>query len=66
VQLNVSNRRELLKSKGRISHKEAIEKAEKEFDIYRANQLKLIESDFDRAVKQLNQRDSVGDDDDKA
>ena len=66
MQLNVSNRRELLKSKGRISHKEAIEKAEKEFDIYRANQLKLIESDFDRAVKQLNQRDSVGDDDDKA
>jgi len=62
----VSNRRELLKSKGRISHKDAIVKAEKEFDLYRANQLKLMESDFDRAMKQLKQKDPGGDEDDKA
>jgi len=61
----VSNRRDILKSKGHISHKDAIEKAEKEFDIYRANQLKQIESDFDRTMKQLKQKDSGGNEDDK-
>jgi len=60
----VSNRRELLKSKGRISHKDAIDKAEKEFDLYRANQLKLMESDFDRAIRQLKQKDSGGENND--
>ena len=62
----LNNRRELLKSKGSISHKQAIEKAEKEFDIYRANQLKLMESDFDRAMKQLKQKDFRSDEDEKA
>ena len=32
----VSNRRKLLEGKGRVSHKQAVEKAEKEFEIYRA------------------------------
>lgn len=48
-----ANRRELLEGKGSISHKQAIVKAEKEFDIYRAREMKQLESDFDRAVKQL-------------
>ena len=54
------NRRELLKGKGKVSHKQAIKKAEKEFEIYRAREMKLLESDFDRAVKQLAKKD-VGD-----
>ena len=49
----VSNRRRLLEGKGRVSHKQAVEKAEKEFEIYRAREMKQLESDFDRAVKLL-------------
>lgn len=44
-------RREVLQGAGRISHKEAIKKAEKEFEIYRVREMKQLESDFDRAVK---------------
>jgi hypothetical protein len=38
---------------GKISHAQAVEKAEKEFNIYRAREMKQLESDFDRAVKAL-------------
>jgi hypothetical protein len=55
-----ANRRELLTGKGSISHKLAVEKAEKEFEIYRAREMRQLESDFDRAVKQLAKKD-VGD-----
>ena len=58
----LGNRRELFTGKGRVSHKQAVEKAEKEFEIYRSREMKQLESDFDRAVKQLAQRD-VSDDD---
>lgn len=50
----VANRRKLLEGKGNISHKQAIEKAEKEFEIYRAREMRQLESDFDRVVKMLN------------
>lgn len=46
-----ANRRELLTNKGNISHKQAVEKAEKEFEIYRARKMRQLESDFDWAVK---------------
>jgi len=49
-----ANRRALLQGKGSISHKQAMEKAEKEFQIYRMREMKQLESDFDRAVKQLS------------
>lgn len=52
----VANKRKLLEGKGNISHKQAIEKAEKEFEIYRAREMRQLESDFDRAVKLLNDR----------
>ena len=52
-----SNRRELLIGKGSISHKAAIEKAEKEFKIYRDNEMRQLESDFDRAVKKLKRNE---------
>lgn len=47
------NRRALLSGKGQVSHRQAIEKAEKEFDLYRAKEMEQLESDFDRAVKGL-------------
>ncbi|MCL2007169.1 MAG: virulence RhuM family protein [Treponema sp.] len=51
-QLKMLNR-DILTGRGRISHKEAIEKAEKEYEIYREKEMKQIESDFDKAVKEL-------------
>ena len=65
VQLT-ANRRELLKGKGRISHQQAIEKAEQEFEIYRAREMALLESDFDRAVKELTKKDAGGENDDQS
>lgn len=32
---------------GKVSHKQAIEKAETEFDIYRKREKDMLESDFD-------------------
>lgn len=49
----VASRRALLEGKGTISHKEAIRKAEAEFEAYRAREMRELESDFDRAIKQL-------------
>lgn len=49
----IALRRKVLEGKGSISHKQAIEKAEREFEIYREREMKQLESDFDRAVKQL-------------
>lgn len=48
-----ANRRKLLDGKGAISHKQAIAKAEKEFEIYREREMRQLESDFDRAMKLL-------------
>ncbi len=39
-------------------HKQAVEKAEKEFEIYRQREMWHMESDFDRAVKQLTQKNN--------
>ena len=35
---------------------EAIEKAEKEFEIYRKREMDMLESDFDKEVKRLNKK----------
>ena len=53
----IANKRKVLAGKGTVSHKEAIEKAEKEFDIYRQREMNLFESDFDRAIKILKGKD---------
>lgn len=50
------NRRELLTDKGKVSHKQAIEKAEKEFEIYRQREMRELESDFDKAIKQITDK----------
>ena len=49
----IQNRRKLLEGKGKISHQEAMEKAEKEFEIYRDREMKQLESDFDKMIKML-------------
>ena len=49
-------RKNILEGNGTISHQEAIEKAEREFEIYRKREMKLLESDFDKAVKRLNRK----------
>lgn len=50
----IQNKRRLLEGNGTISHKEAIEKAEREFEIYREREMKQLESDFDKVIKMLN------------
>ena len=63
----VANRRKLLEGKGRVTHRQALEKAEKEFEIYRTREMRQLESDFDRAVKLLQQQyeKNNGESDDK-
>ena len=49
----ISTQSRVLIDNGKISHQRAIKKAEKEFEIYRAREMKQLESDFDKAVKAL-------------
>ena len=49
----IALQRKLLEGKGSVSHKEAIEKAEREFTIYRQREMVQLESDFDKMVKRL-------------
>ena len=49
-------RKNILEGNGTISHQEAIEKAEREFEIYRDREMRLLESDFDKAVKKLRNK----------
>lgn len=56
----------MLQGSGRISHQEAIEKAEEEFAIYREREMKQLESDFDRAVKEFAKLDKAKNDDKEA
>lgn len=47
------NRQKILETKGKISHEQAIEKAHKEYDIFRVIQDKEYISEFDRQMKEL-------------
>lgn len=55
----IQNKRRLLEGNGTISHKEAIEKAEREFEIYREREMKQLESDFDKIIKMLNSNNEL-------
>ena len=46
-------KRPLLRDAGTISHRQAIEKATREFEEYRRKEMLQYESDFDRAIKEL-------------
>jgi len=50
------NEYKILEGFGKISHQKALQKAYKEYEEF--NKYQLIESDFDRFVKQLNQEDN--------
>lgn len=50
----ISLRRNVLEGSGSISHEQAMEKAEREFCIYREREMKQLESDFDKAIRQLS------------
>ena len=52
----IAHKRKILIGKGNISHKQAIEKAEKEFEIYRKREMDMLESDFDKEIKRLNKK----------
>ena len=52
----IAHKRKVLIGKGNISHKQAVEKAEKVFEIYRKREMELLESDFDREIKKLKDR----------
>lgn len=52
----INLQRKLLEGKGSISHKQAIEKAEYEFTIYRKREMEQLESDFDKMIKNLPKR----------
>ncbi len=52
----ITHKRKVLIGRGNISHKQAIEKAEKEFEIYRKREMELLESDFDREIKRLKNK----------
>ena len=47
-------RYDVLKDNGRVSHKQAVEKAYQEYDV--VNKTQPIESDFDKMIKRLEKR----------
>ena len=52
------NRKKILEGNGKISHEEAIKKAEKEFEIYREREMKMLQSDFDLMLKELKENNN--------
>lgn len=52
----VAHKRKLLEDKGKVSHEQAIRKAEKEFEAYRKREMAMLESDFDKAMKLLQDK----------
>ncbi len=50
------NGRALLTGRGNITHRQAVEKAEHEFEIYRAKEMRELESDFDRMIKDIEDK----------
>ncbi len=55
----VAHRRKILEGKGSISHEQAMQKAEKEYDLFRQKELANLKSDFDlflRDVRKIETR----------
>lgn len=51
-----AHKRKVLIGKGIVSHKQAIEKAEEEFALYRKREMDMLESDFDKEMKKLRNK----------
>lgn len=49
----IALKRKLLEGAGNVSHEQAMKKAEHEFEVYRAREMKQLESDFDKMCRQL-------------
>lgn len=47
------NRKKILEGNGSISHEKAMEKSEKEFNLYRNREMKAFESDFDKFISEV-------------
>ena len=43
----IMNKKKLLEGNGKVSHEEAMEKAEKEYELYRKREMKRFVSDYD-------------------
>lgn len=52
------NELDILQDKGKVSHEVALALAEKEYEVFRIQQDKNYESDFDRMVKKIKKKDS--------
>jgi hypothetical protein len=50
------NEEAILKNQGKVSHEVALSLAENEFEKFRITQNKLIESDFDKALKKIKDK----------
>ena len=57
--MNINNR-DIFLNAGTVSHEQAMAKVEKEFEEYRAREMKRLESDFDKAVKKLKEKKQKG------
>ena len=55
----IAHKRKVLIGKGNVSHKQSIEEAEKEFEIYRKREMDMLESDFDKEVKRLKDKEQT-------
>ena len=53
-----AHKRKVLIDKGAVSHAQAIKKAEQEFEIYRQREMEMLESDFDREIKKLKEKNA--------
>ena len=53
-----AHKRKVLIGKGTVSHAQAIQKAEQEFEIYRQREMEMLESDFDREIKKLKEKNA--------
>ncbi|GMO39689.1 MAG: hypothetical protein Pg6C_00280 [Treponemataceae bacterium] len=58
----IAVKREVLQGNGRITHEQAFKKAEKEFEIYRAREMKQLESGFDKMIKLFAQSSEASED----
>lgn len=54
------NDSKILQGLGKVTHKSAIKKAKKQYEAYRAAELKKLESDFDKATKKLRTKKEQG------
>ena len=52
----VLNRRKILEGNGKISHEEAMEKAEKEYRVYQAKTLSPVEVEYLNSIKDVEKK----------